>query len=409
MSSEWPLRALGELTINYDGRRRPVKESERKAGPYPYYGASGVVDHVDSFIFEGRHLLIGEDGENLRTRQTPIAFLAEGKYWVNNHAHIVTGNDQADTRYLLYALLNAEISPYLSGAVMPKLTQGNLNRIPLPCPPRTTQEAIVSVLGALDDRIVLLRETNATIEAIAQALFKSWFVDFDPVRAKQQGVAPAGMDQVTAALFPDQFEESKIGRIPAGWALSPIYEFADVIYGSPFASNKFNTDKIGKPLIRIRDLKSESPGVFTPEVHPKGYLVKAGDIVVGMDGEFRAYLWGGETAWLNQRVCVFAPRPGVPAAFVRSTIGPLLAHVEATETATTVIHLGKNDIDNFQVVVPDIATLQAFAHITDPIYERIVSNKQMAATVATLRDTLLPRLISGQLRLPEAEAALAET
>ena len=173
MSSAWPLRSLGELTINHDGRRKPVKESERKPGKYPYYGASGVVDYVDGYLFEGRHLLIGEDGENLRTRQTPIAFLADGKFWVNSHAHIVTGNDKADTRYLLYALLNADINSYLTGAVMPKLTQGNLNRIQLPCPPRAIQEAIVSTLGALDDRIALLRETNATLEAIAQALFKS--------------------------------------------------------------------------------------------------------------------------------------------------------------------------------------------------------------------------------------------
>ena len=139
MSSKWPLRALGELTVNHDGRRRPVKESERKRGPYPYYGASGVVDFVDGYLFDGLHLLIGEDGENLRTRQTPIAFLASGQFWVNNHAHIVTGNELAETRYLLYALMNTDISSYLTGAVMPKLTQGNLNRVLVPCPPRQIQ------------------------------------------------------------------------------------------------------------------------------------------------------------------------------------------------------------------------------------------------------------------------------
>ena len=107
------------------------------------------------------------------------------------------------------------------------------------------------------------------------------------------------------------------------------------------------TEGIGRPLVRIRDLRDESPGVYTPEVHPKGYVIKPGDVVVGMDGEFRAYLWGGEEAWLNQRVCVFAPKADVTAAFLRSTIEPQLAHIEATETATTVIHLGKGDIDRF--------------------------------------------------------------
>ena len=119
-----------------------------------------------------------------------------------------------------------------------------------------------------------------------------------------------------------------------------------------------------------------------------------------LDGEFRAYLWGGEEAWLNQRVCVFAPLLGFPSAFVHRTIMPILAAVEASETATTVIHLGKNDIDRFKIVAPNHAILSAFGEKADPIYKRIVEQKQMARTLATLRDTLLPRLISGQLRLP---------
>jgi type I restriction enzyme S subunit len=103
-------------------------------------------------------------------------------------------------------------------------------------------------------------------------------------------------------------------------------------------------------------------------------------------------------------VCVFAPKADVPAAFLRSTIEPQLAHIEATETATTVIHLGKGDIDRFAALVPSSGVMAAFAVVADPLYSRIVANKQTARTLATLRDTLLPRLISGQLRLPEAEA-----
>lgn len=260
----------------------------------------------------------------------------------------------------------------------------------------------------LGDRIALLRETNATLETIAQALFKSWFVDFDPVRAKQQGLALAGIDEATAALFPDSFEESRQGSIPKGWKTTSIYEVAQVIYGAPFASGKFNSEGIGRPLVRIRDLRHESPGVYTPEVHPKGYVIKPGDVVVGMDGEFRAYLWGGEEAWLNQRVCVFAPKAEVPAAFLRSAIEPQLAHIEATETATTVIHLGKGDIDRFAALVPSSDVMAAFAVVADPLYARIVANKQTAITLATLRDTLLPRLISGQIRLAPAQEAIAE-
>src|SRR5713101_4386181 len=102
MGAEWPTQSFGELTLNFDSLRAPVKEAERRPGPYPYFGASGVVDHVDGFLFDGEHLLVAEDGENLRTQQTPIAFLASGKFWVNNHAHIVRAKPPNDTRYLMY-------------------------------------------------------------------------------------------------------------------------------------------------------------------------------------------------------------------------------------------------------------------------------------------------------------------
>lgn len=112
MADEWRERSLGELTDNFDAIRVPVKEVDRRPGPYPYYGASGVVDHVDQYLFEGEYLLIAEDGENLRTRSTPIAFLARGKFWVNNHAHIAQGNREANTRFLMYALAATDISGY---------------------------------------------------------------------------------------------------------------------------------------------------------------------------------------------------------------------------------------------------------------------------------------------------------
>ena len=198
-------------------------------------------------------------------------------------------------------------------------------------------------------------QTIATLESIAQALFKSWFIDFDPVRAKAEGREPEGMNAAMAALFPAEFEESAPGPIPKGWSFGDIYQVADVFYGAPFASKRFNTDSYGLPLVRIRDLKAEAPGVWTQEAHLKGRKICPGDIVVGMDGEFRAYLWGGEVAWMNQRVCMFKPGNGHSAPFVKLAIAAPLAHVEATETATTVIHLGKSDIDRFRIIVPPLS------------------------------------------------------
>ena len=304
----------------------------------------------------------------------------------------------------------SEVEKYINvGAVFDSLRCRDIPNFELPIPSLDEQNNIVEILTALDDRITLLRETNKTLESIAQALFKSWFVDFDPVRAKMEGRQPEGMDEATAALFPSSFEDSQLGKVPMGWKKSSIYETCHVIYGAPFSSKLFNDHNRGSALIRIRDLKSENPNIFTEEVHPKGYMTQPGDIVVGMDGEFRAYIWGGIPAWLNQRVCVFQPKPTFSHPFVLFSIRPLLAAVEASETATTVIHLGKNDIDRFNVLIPPDPILKIFGIITIPIYERIVAAKKMATSLASLRDTLLPRLISGRLRLPEIAHLVGET
>ncbi|MBI1947642.1 MAG: restriction endonuclease subunit S [Deltaproteobacteria bacterium] len=303
-------------------------------------------------------------------------------------------------------LLQRHVQGLRDGTVAERLNMPTIRALPVAVPPIVEQRSIARILGALDDKIELNRSVSETLEAMARALFKSWFVDFDPVRAKAEGRAPAGMDAATAALFPRRLVKTAAGDLPEGWRRGSIYEVADVHYGAPFSSSLFNSERRGRPLVRIRDLGGQRPDVFTVEEHPKGRLVRPGDVVVGMDGEFRAYLWSGSEAWLNQRCCLFAPRAGHSSAFVRHAIeGPLLA-VEETETATTVIHLGKADIDRFQVVLPDARVASAFEHAAEPFYQRIVSAAQETRSLALLRDALLPRLLSGELRVADAERAI---
>jgi type I restriction enzyme S subunit len=321
----------------------------------------------------------------------------------------VRENGSINRRYLKFFFDSAPFRAFIeriSGvSTISSLSLTVQKSLEIPLPPLPEQKAIARILGTLDDKIELNRRMNATLEAMARALFQSWFVDFDPVHAKAAGRQPSGTDATTASFFPSAFQASELGEIPEGWRLGSIYEVAEVIYGAPFSSKQFNEDGDGKPLIRIRDLADESPGIYTPEAHPKGYMVQPGNVVVGMDGEFRAYLWGGVPAWLNQRVCVFAPKPTYSAAFVRNSIIAPLAHVEATETATTVIHLGKNDIDRFKVIIPQPEVHAAFAKLCQPWYDRIVANKQQSRTLATLRDTLLPKLLSGDLAVSDSMRA----
>lgn len=290
------------------------------------------------------------------------------------------------------------------GAVFDSLKCADVPIFELPVPPLEIQKPIATLLGMLDEKIELNRRMNGTLEAMARAIFKDWFVDFGPTRAKMEGRTPYLAPDIWS-LFPECLDPA--GN-PEAWKRSSIYEVSEVIYGAPFSSKLFNTGHIGRPLIRIRDLAGEVPAIWTTEVHPKGYMVTQGDIVVGMDGEFRAHLWGGDDAWLNQRVCVFVPKKGVSRAFVRNSIAAPLAHIEATEIATTVIHLGKNDIDRFEVVLPDGKVLDEFNRLCQPMYDRIVANKVAARILGATRDLLLPKLMSGEVRIGDAEKLLSE-
>ena len=249
---------------------------------------------------------------------------------------------------------------------------GNLE---LNLPDLITQKKIGRILSSLDDKIELNNRINKNLEEQAQALFKSWFVDFEPFG----------------------------GVMPSDWKEQNIYTISEIIYGAPFASKLFNTKKEGLPIIRIRDLKTQNFETYTTEVHSKGYLLHKGDIVVGMDGEFRPYLWANEEAWLNQRICVFKNKRVKGKVFLYFVIKPLLNEIEKTQVATTVIHIGKKDFDKFKFYMPSDEILAKFDAITNPIIWKIVENSYENQKLAQLRDILLPKLMTGEIDVDKVE------
>ena len=177
---QWQEVRLGEVAEIFDYQRIPLSTMQRmnRKGAYPYYGASGVIDYIDDFIFDGEFVLISEDGENLRTRKTPIAFKVSGKFWVNNHAHIVKGKKDYFNDLIVYLFENLDLNPYITGAVQPKLNQSTLLNIPLKIPIlETTQQKIAEILSSFDDKIVLLHRQNKTLESLALTLFRHYFID----------------------------------------------------------------------------------------------------------------------------------------------------------------------------------------------------------------------------------------
>ena len=262
---------------------------------------------------------------------------------VNQHVAIIRSDPTAiDPDFLRYFLVCPEMQAKLlswagSGGTRNALTKAMIEAFDVQAPEDVSEQRVIAhILGTLDDKIELNRRMNETLEGMARALFKSWFVDFDPVRAKMEG-RDTDLPQDITDLFPDRLIDSELGEIPKGWAHDSIYRFTDIVYGAPFTSNQFNTDNGGIPLIRIRDLATHNPSVSTRQVHNKGHLINPGDIVVGMDGTFRLEVWKGPTAWLNQRVCHFEPRSGIPTSFLVGALEEPLAFFERGKVGTTVI------------------------------------------------------------------------
>ena len=341
-----------------------------------------------------------------------------------------------DPRFLLYTFLSPALQNQFgshegSGSVVSHIRVGDCFKFKLTLPPLADQKEIADALGALDDRIALLRETNATLEGIAQALFKSWFVDFDPVRAKMEGRAPEGMDEATAALFPDGLEDSELGLVPKGWSLVPFGQLLSHTIGGDWGSEvPDETSDKRVAIIRGTDIpdfqsggNSRVPIRYTSQKKLKTRRLEDGDIVLEVSGGSKDQPTG-RALYLSAGLLDQFDCPVEPASFCRllrptsKAIGLVLA-----QHLTFIYAQGKTweyqnqstGIANFQtthflatelVVCPPEGVLNAFAGIIRPLVER--THLTQMRELATLRDTLLPRLISGQLRLPEAQAAAAE-
>lgn len=283
----------------------------------------------------------------------------------------------ADPNFIFYNLIQNENTESLHAiaeqttSAYPAIKPYDIENLSIKLPPLPTQQKIARILSSLDDKIELNNKINTNLEQQAVALFKNWFVDFEPFG----------------------------GKMPDGWKEADIYSIANIIYGSPFASKLFNTEKNGKPIIRIRDLKVQHSDVYTPEERDDAYLIQPKDIVVGMDGEFRPYIWGSDPGWLNQRVCVFENKRPKGKAFLYFSIKPLLDVVEKTQVATTVIHIGKKNFDKFQITLPTEEILDKFDELTEPILDQIVANRLENRRLAELRDALLPKLMTGEIEV----------
>lgn len=329
--------------------------------------------------------------------------------------------EKVDSRFLLYALQ----SPYLqhqigwnegTGSTVSNLRIPVLEALKVPTPSVATQREVASVLGALDDRITLLRETNATLEAIAQALFKSWFVDFDPVRAKAEGRQPEGMDAATAALFPDSFEESELGLVPRGWGVVPFLDACDLQGGAqPPAATFIDEPRDGYVrLLQIRDFSTDAHKTYIPDTG-KLKKVTEDDVLIGRYGsasgdkakDSLGRVCRGLSGSYNVALMKLCPvQVGREYALQLVSDSSFYGYLQGVSSKAVQSGFSKAELGQYKVIMPPSDLAEAFEQFGKAVWERVKANRELAQTLTQLRDTLLPRLISGQLRLPEAESLL---
>ncbi len=386
-----------------------------------------AVEAYDAWMRRG----IPRAGDVVLTTEAPLGEVAQlGNARVALAQRVVTLRGKVgllDNSFLRYLLqtdeMQAQLAARATGTTVLGIKQSELRKVEIALPPIDLQRSSASLLASLDDRIALLRETNVTLEAIAQALFKSWFVDFDPVRAKSQAQAPDGMDEASAALFPDGFEASALGPVPEGWVCIDLGEltrrFGGAIQTGPFGSQLHAKDyvDIGIPVVMPKDISGRR--VSTESVARVGaadverlsrHKLQNGDIVFSRRGdvERHALITEREVGWLCGTGCLLV-RPG--SAWQSPGFLSLLLDAPRARTwlvqhavGATMPNLNTSILSSVPLVLPPPDLLAAFDAVVAATEEQRSRNATMAETLAEIRDTLLPRLISGQLRLPEAEA-----
>ena len=377
--SEWKEFFIEDLADFCNSKRIPLSSMQRagKKGHYPYYGASGIVDYVDEYIFDGSYILISEDGENLKTRKTPIAFEASGQFWVNNHAHILKAKKPFLTKLIILYFSQLDLSPYLTGAVQPKLNKASLGKIPLFLPScEKEQQAIASVLSVLDDKIDLLQRQNQTLEQMAATLFRQWFIE----EAKEEWEEVTIGDLcaiVTKGTTPKSFTTLGVNFIKA----------ESLSGNGAFIKNKF--------------------AYISEEVHfnsLKRSVLQKGDLLFSIAGTIGRVAIVTEDilpANTNQALAILRPREINYSNFIYCILKSSLFQdmIDSKVVHAVQPNLSLGEISNSSLRLPKKLVLNQFVDLIEPFFIKIRFNIQQLETLQSLRDTLLPKLISGEVRL----------
>lgn len=427
MSSDWnvlPLEDCLDALIDYRGKT-PVKTTSGIPLITAKIIKAGRIETPTEFIAEDNYDLwmrrgIPREGDVVLTVEAPLGEVAQlGPEKVALAQRVVTLRGKVgllSSTYLLYLLQSEEVQDQLrsraTGTTVLGIKQSELRKIPIKVPPLEYQTGAAATMKAIDDRVELLRETSATLEAFAETLFKSWFVDFDPVCARMEGRVPYAMDDVTAALFPDGFEESELGRVPRGWRVLPVGDTVETVGGAtPDTKNSaywergvhcWTTPKdlsgIVSPVLLDTERKLSEAGLAKvgSGLLPPGTLLLSSRAPIG-------YLaLTCVPMAINQGYIAMLPGGLLPPLFMLFWCRRNMENIKNRANGSTFMEISKKAFRPIPVVVPPPDIVNCFAKTVNILFDRIVENERLIQTLTNIRLTVLPRLVFGGIQFPNS-------
>ena len=366
-----------EITLNYDKKRIPLSAMERtkRQGAFRYFGAQGVIDYVDDYIFDGKYLLIAEDGENLKSKRQNIAQIVEGKFWVNNHAHIVQCNDKCILEYLAYLINGKDVSGYITGSAQPKLSQANLNAMEFDIPSIKEQQDILSILLPIEQKIRINKEINNNLEQQAKAIFSNEFLTLE--------------------------------TLPDGWKQASLIDIADYLNGLAMQKYRPTVDETGIPVLKIKELRQgccDDNSELCSQNIKSEYIIHNGDVIFSWSGSLLVDFWCGSICGLNQHLFKVTSNKYDKWFYYAWTKHHLNRFIAvAADKATTMGHIKRDELSKAEVLIPNEADYKRIGALLQPIYDLIIANRIENKKLAETRDTLLPKLMSGGIDISEVE------
>jgi len=410
MASEWRDTTIGDFCPFTYGKGLPER-TRNSSGKVPVFGSNGLVGRHDEAYVQGPGVIIGRKGTVGAVHYSPVPF------WPIDTTFFVSTERSRDIRFTYYLLKSLPLAHMNSDSAVPGLNRDAAHGLKVRVPPLPEQRGIAHILGTLDDKIELNRRMNETLEAMARAIFKSWFVDFDPVidnalragnpipdkfadrAARRRAALAAGKPIVPdrlARLFPDSFQESDLGPIPSGWHQVALGDVADI-----HDSKRVPLSKRERAKRKGRYRYYGAAGVLD---YVNDYLFDGIYVLVGEDGSVTddddhpvvQYVWG--QFWVNNHAHVLTGR--APVSTEHLALYLRQAYIRPYVTGAVQPKLNQRNLKSLPFMLPDVPVCGVFDSLIEPIYRQLRVASDQSRTLAATRDTLLPKLLSGEIRAP---------